>query len=167
MSTADLHVPYRFFRVETRNSLYSDQAESEAELVIVDSNIALVCFDMADLLMQGASLYDSINALDNDWRTMVFEGQEAYCDHFGKRITRLYRKWHDTSEGVLNLYSRVEREYAARGFETDSAKKLRSAVREVKGALTDDTEFFSHSSLVELRDAAIDAFRSGATEAAS
>lgn len=164
MSADTVHVPYRFFRVETRNCLYCDQAESEADMVIAESNVALVCFDMTDLVLQGVALYDSINSLDNDWMTMVFEGCESYNAVLDRRIERLYRKWFDTSSLVLSLHSRIEKEYVDRGFDTDPVARLRSAVHEVKNSLADDADFFSHPRLEELRDAAIDAHQNGATE---
>ena len=150
----------RVYFVETRASLYRQEADS----VINEHNDAMLSFGMADLIVQGHDLYESVNRLDNDWRMLVFKGAAPYSEEFDKRIQRLYRSWYDTTEGTLKLFEKIRDDYIGRGFDKPPVDRLAAALREIKGAITDDGAFFNHESLTQLRDSAIDSFRAGDAE---
>ncbi|HEX3657148.1 MAG TPA: hypothetical protein VHV55_15150 [Pirellulales bacterium] len=157
----------RLIFVETRAGLYRQQVESETESendgadAVQSSKPVIACFDLVDLIAQGANLFDSINRLDNDWRMLVYSKVVPYREAFERRIEKLYSNWLEASERVIVLYTKLEAEYKARGFDVDLAEKLLAAIREARGTLTPDDKFFSHQKLVDLRDAAIDESRSG------
>ena len=154
----------RFLFVENRAGDYRTQYESEAEdgsaALMQDSAMAVLCFDFADLVVQGNNLYESINSLDNDWRTLVYTEAIPYSDHFENRIKRLYERWLDVSKGVNAFYGRIETNFTSRGFDTKPIHELRKAIREVEAMPCDDSRFFADAKLVELRDAAINDYRS-------
>lgn len=152
----------RFIHVEIRNSLYRSQVDS-GEKVGPEVPPARACFDLADLIVQGLAVLESIHSLDHDWRLLVYEKRLLYSEGFERRIGRLYQMWHETSTDVLALYECVSNDYQKQGFETQPIERLRSACREIEGLLTDDEAFFKDQKLVELRDAAIDAHRNGKT----
>lgn len=152
----------RFIHVEVRSSLYRSQVAS-GETVRADVPAALACFDLADLVVQGAAVLDSIHCLDHDWRFSVFEKRLVYSEAFERRIARLYQVWYETSTDVIALYDCLSSDYQKQGFNLQAVERLRSACREVAGLLTDDEAFFTHPKLVALRDAAIDAHRNGQT----
>jgi hypothetical protein len=152
----------RFNYVEARAGLYCTQLELDSdEALMQDSALAILCFDFADLVGQGNSLYGSINSLDNDWRRLVYTEAIPYAESFENRIKRLYGKWLDTSTRVIDLYNKIESEFLSRGFDTTPVHDLRKAVREVRGMLVDDSAFFRSAKLIELRDVAIDDVHSG------
>jgi len=153
----------RFIFIEARAGLYRQQIESESDCDLMqDHNMAMACFEMADVLLQGCGLYSSINSLDEDWRMLVFKKAIEYRPEFERRIGRLYKSWLDASVGLMRLYDeRIGMEYAQRGFDVERVAELRKSIREVQGALTDDAAFFRHEPLVQLRDEAIDACRGG------
>ena len=152
----------RFNYVEARAGLYRTQLELDSDEALMQvSALAILCFDFADLVGQGNSLYDSINSLDNDWRNLVYTEVIPFAESFENRIKRLYEKWLDVSNRVIDLYAKIESEFVSRGFDTTPVHSLRKAVREVQGMLVHDSAFFCGAKLVELRDAAIDDVRNG------
>ena len=152
----------RFINVENRAVLYDAQLQRDAdETLMQDSGLAILCFDFADLVGQGNCLFESINSLDNDWRTLVYSEVIPFVEPFENRIKKLYEKWLGVSKGVVELYNRIESEFVSRGFDTNPIHELRKAIREVEGMLIDDSEFFSGAKLVDLRDAAIDDLHKG------
>lgn len=152
----------RFIHVEIRNSLYRSQVES-GEKSGSDVPPARACFDLADLIVQGLAVLESIHSLDHDWRFLVYEKRLVYSEAFERRIGRLYQMWYETSADVIAVYDCISIDYQKQGFDTQPIERLRSACREVEGLLTDDEAFFKDQKLVELRDAAIDAHRNGKT----
>jgi len=161
----------RFRSVERRRDAY---AASEAAFRnvcagpsaiegLTESAARLVCFDLVELVDQGGELFDSINRLDNDWRALIFDEVLVYDEAFDERIRGLYRTWLEASEHVLEAVGWVEAIHPQAEPTRGSCARLASAVREVRGLLIEDKEFFGHEKLVELRDAAIDEFRADQT----
>jgi hypothetical protein len=146
----------RFKSVRTRNGLYR---RSEYEAVIDDSNRAQLCFQFADLVLQGVDLFDGINSLDEDWRMLISDpaSEVQYSDAFEGQITELYRTWLETSHKVLGTYDRLKGDY----IDQTRINRLQSGVREVEGILAGDAEFFTE--LWPIRDEAIDQYRNGET----
>lgn len=154
----------RFIFVETRAAIYRQQAESGVGAIIVEqSQAAVTCFDLADLISQGVDLFESIGSLDEDWRLLVFENTLPYDKNFEQRVVNLYKLWLAVSEHVLSIYERLAAEYNGRGFDGARVQKLHSAVREAKGVLTDDAAFVADDALVNLRDEALDSHAKGQT----
>lgn len=142
--------------------MYVAQVESEGRH-IAELKSAEACFELVDLMLQGLSLYESINSLDDDWHLLVHEKQMEYSETFSDRISRLYKDWFAMSGYVLEIYSQLETAYRDLGFDSKPVGRLQSAYRETKGMLTDDAEFFKGEKLVDLRDAAVDSNRRGDT----
>ncbi len=151
----------RFKSVKTRNGLYR---RCEHESVVENSNRAQLCFQFADLALQGVDLFDAINSLDEDWRMLVADpaNQIQHDEAFDQKVTELYRSWLETSQKVLHTYTRLRNDYVERGFDQDRIRALESAVREVEGLLSSDSVFFTD--LWTLRDEAIDQHHNGSAE---
>ena len=154
----------RFIFVENRAGCYRTQYESESaegyDDLMHESAVAVLCFDFADLVVQGNNLYESINSLDNDWRKLVYANEIDYSVHFENRIKRLYTGWLDVSRKVIALYGRIESDFNSRGFDTDPIHQLRRSICEVEVMECDDSRFFVDANLMALRDAAIEDYRS-------
>jgi hypothetical protein len=150
----------RFICVEHRAGCYRTQFELGSddvnENLTRDPAMAILCFDFADLVVQGNNLYESINSLDNDWRKLVYAEAIPFEESYENRLKRLYAGWLDVSKKVVELYNKIESEYASRGFDAAPIHELRRAIREVEGMQIDDSQFFAHPKLIALRDAAID-----------
>ena len=163
MSQLILSAEKRFFFVENRAGCYRTQFESESargyDDLMHDSAAAVLCFDFADLVVQGNNLYESINSLDNDWRKLVYANEIEYSVHFENRIKRLYVGWLDVSLKVIALYGKIESDFNSRGFDTDPIHKLRQSICEIETMECDDSRFFVDAKLVDLRDAAIEDYR--------
>ena len=155
----------RFYYVETRAGVYRTQYESAFEEpcdnLMEDSAAAILCFDFADLVVQGNNLYESINSLDNDSRTLVYREEIPFVESCEKCIRRLYALWLDVSRKVVIVYSKIESDFLRRGFDATPIHELRKAIREAEAMSKCDSDFFTHSKLVDLRDQAIDDLRAG------
>ncbi len=155
----------RFIYVERRAGDYRIQYESGSDEVsenlMHDFAVAILCFDFADLVVQGNNLYESINSLDNDWRKLVYMEVIPFAENFENRIKKLYAGFLAVSKNVINLYGRIESQFVSRGFDTKPIHELRTAIREVEGVMIDDASFFTGTKLIDLRDAAIDDVQNG------
>jgi hypothetical protein len=151
----------RLFFVETRNGLYRQYVDMEADAVAVEPSAALLGFDCTDLAKTGVELYESINSLDEDWRELVYGKQVAYSPAIEKRLEKLYASWLETSERLLRIFAASHNQLQDSGVDLQEAARLENAVREVRGLLTPDREFFGSEKLAELRDAAIAEVRAG------
>ena len=104
----------RFIYVENRAGDYRTQLEYGLEgphdNLMQDSATAILCFDFADLVVQGNNLYESINSLDDDWRKLVYTEVIPYEESSENRIKRLYAGWLDVSKRVVELYNKIESE---------------------------------------------------------
>ena len=152
----------RFRSVQRRNAEYEHDAARDS--VIAESERAIHCFDFAELVKQGADVLESINGLDDDWRRMIFTKVLPFEQAFEDEIRNLYVAWLATTEKVLGCYQVIEADFLARGFSVEHVAFLQAGVREVRGILTSDAEFFNSSALVDLRDKAIDDFHNGNCE---
>ena len=127
-----------------------------AEQWKADHDRAMECLDLELLLQWGLSCYDAINFADEKVRSLARSGKLEFTPEVADVITTAYRSWMKPCETVIRQLEAFERD----GFSVEKAERFRSACREVRGILTDDAEFFGDG-LVELRDGAIDAFRTG------
>lgn len=136
-----------------------DNFQQEAEQWKIDHDTAMQCVDLELFLQEGLSIYEAINHLDEEYRTLIHSGDAEYDPAAEDLVRRIYERWLEACELLLDL--KVIESFEQQGFRVNYADEFRAACREVRGALTEDAEFFSSDRLVELRDAAIDECRRG------
>lgn len=131
--------------------------EEESELWKADHKAAMAFFDFEDLLSHGIQLFDSITKMDEQWRSKVLGGEEEYDLAVLNGIKDAYRWWLRPCDAIEARLDQFDREFGT----LRRAEEFRKCHREAVGILTPDEEFFSHDSLVQLRDDAIDIQRKG------
>lgn len=142
--------------VKRRIASYREDVESWK----IDHEFAMRCVDFEILLQHGLFVYDLINQIDEAIRAASRKGMIEFTRDIQDSVSALYRWWLEPCDAVLQLLVRFERQ----GYEVDHASEFRSAVREVRGVLTPDDEFFQESDVAALRDAAIESFERGECE---
>jgi len=155
MATAEA----RFVYVEQRAVLYRTTVAKDAGALNDLRDMAMLCFDFADVVIQGCDIYRSVTQLDEDWRMLVLKKEIEFCPAFELRIENLYRDWLQTSLQAITIYEQFDGEYQRRGFDAAGVETLRRYCREAAGILTKDAEFFSHEKLFELGRSALEQHR--------
>jgi hypothetical protein len=115
--------------------------------------------DMETVLGRGNWLFWAISVVDQNWHTEVYENRVPYNPTEEAEIVDYYRAWLLPTGDLLARIKELE----SRNYVVTGAEKFRDNCREVRGLLTDDTDFFDGDSLSELQDRAIDAHSEGRT----
>lgn len=148
----------QFRSVRNRLKGYADDVQEWKS----EHDRAMQCMDFELLLQHGLSLYETVNWIDETWRSRMFAKNQAFDQEMADLVEDLYKWWLRPCDVLLEELRNLERD-----FSVEYAEQFRSACREVKGLLTPDDEFFSGGDLVTLRDKALDAHERGECEAVS
>ncbi|HVA51192.1 MAG TPA: hypothetical protein VNH11_32925 [Pirellulales bacterium] len=125
--------------MEQRAGLYRTQVAHDA--VLGPNDVAVLCFDFADVAAQGCNLFQSIKELNDDYRTLVAKEDLEYDETLERRIIELYEEWLQTSVRALEGFGRIAREYNAHGFDTARIERLRACCDEAGEILKEDAEW--------------------------
>lgn len=121
---------------------------------------AMAFWAFEDFLRFCIEAFDRIGRQDEGWRRLVLRGERSFSADEEKELLELYSLWERTCSKLLEPLSVVEK----RGYTIECAARFRACVREAKGILTADEDFFDSDALAELRDRAIDDNRHGEVE---
>ncbi len=113
-----------------------------------------------DLVAKANFLFGRILELDSDIQECVLSGKSEFDEATDSMVRDVLRQWGEVSLDVLQHVVGLENVYG----DLEGAQVLRANVKQARSILTPDSEFFNSEQLVELRDAAIEAHRSGQTE---
>lgn len=141
-----------------RNEVHLYRAESEAWKPANRS--ARRCRALERRLALGVFTFRQICQADEDWRGELYAGRVSFSEQVETAIADAYRVWATACAAFLQAIADAE----AAGTEIEGAGEFRRCCQEVRGILTSDKDFFSGPELTALRDEAVDAQRSGATE---
>ena len=76
--------------VEKRVALYQEQQEAWK----ADHRMAMACFEVEELLVEGLQIYDSIHRFDANWKLEVFREICEYDPNVDEQIRGLFgRGW--------------------------------------------------------------------------
>jgi len=121
------------------------------------------CWLWEDIVAKANFVFQRIILLDQDVREAEFSGkfsrQQSFED-FDRRLTELLREWAEVSAQLEPHVARLASTYG----EVDGGQTFLSNFAEARAMLTPDDGFFNHEKLVEMRDGAVDVFRSGHAE---
>jgi hypothetical protein len=161
MATAEA----RFIYLEQRTGLYRTQVAHDA--VLGSDETTVLCFDFADIAAQGCGLFESIKELNDDYRTLVAKEELDYEETLERRIVELYAEWLRASLKAVDSYRRIEREYAARGFDTQRVDRLRACCKEAAEILKEDAAWdeIEQTALSSIRIDAVAAYLRSSGEA--
>jgi len=147
---------------EKRVDAYSSSNADDWKL---DHKLAMLCFDIQELMREGADIFDDLHSLENDWREDVCRGAIDYCEDFESRLTGLYERWFRASVAFLAVFDQSARsEYISRGFDAKPVQDLRGRVEKAKNFLTPDEKFFAHDATYDLAERAVQEHTEGRTE---
>jgi len=118
------------------------------------------CWVWEDLVAKANFIFGRILDLDTDIQESVLAGQAEFDEATDRNLREVLGQWSEVSLVVLHHAVRLEKTYG----DVDGAQVLRANIEQAQSILTADSEFFSSERLVELRDTAIEAHRSGQTE---
>jgi len=116
-----------------------------------------------DLIDKANHLFERMIAFDMSLREAAFSDKlsgEAEYVELDSKLGELFRSWLRVSERIAPLVSQFRREF----IEVDGEKAFLQNVERAQGMATPDDQFFVADKLVELRDSAVDAVRSGDVE---
>lgn len=135
-------------------------AYQDAEPWKVEHDARMECFQIEDAITAGNALFALVSEYDFQWHERVMSGVWPYSEASERPPEALYRLWLGAAERVLERAETRTREgHAIKGLE-----EYRDNVREARGVLTPDDDFFTSEELADLRDAAIEDHRAGLTE---
>jgi hypothetical protein len=120
--------------------------------------VAMRCFALQDTIASGLCLYHSLVALDEAVRDALLSDPKrsnAQTAAVLAEIHKLFAWWLKPCSNVDRAIAELE----GQGFEVDGAANFRSCYAEARWIV--DENALSHPKMVEARDAAIDALRSG------
>lgn len=113
-----------------------------------------------DLVAKANFIFGRILELDTDIQEGVLTGKFEFDEEADVKVRDLLRQWSEVSVKVLQHVVQLEKLFG----DVEGAQVLRANMKQAQSMLTPDSEFFNSEQLVELRDAAIEAHRSGQTE---
>jgi len=125
-----------------------------------DHHQVQACWAYEDLVAKANFLYTRIIDLDQDIReSFLLQGCE-FNPELDRDLSNILSNWLAASLEILPHVGALEKEYSG----LDGGDDFRRNVKEAQSILTPDSEFFVGDALIELRDQAVDAHRSGLTE---
>lgn len=113
-----------------------------------------------DLVAKANFLFGRILELDTDIQEGVLTGKTEFDEAVDGQVRDVLRQWNEVSVTVLQQVVGL----VTTSGDEEGAQVLRANVKQAQSILTSDSEYFSSEQLVQLRDAAIEAHRSGQTE---
>ncbi len=119
---------------------------------------AMACCDLENLLVYYIEAFQRINRIDEAWREGVLKKRLSYDAEFEGMIGNIYRDWLEMCERFVDSLCKLQETYII-----ECADQFLGCIREAKGILKEDSDFFSGEELVDLRDAAIDGHQRGET----
>ena len=119
-----------------------------------DHDRAMACFELDELIKDSAQVYEDICRLDEQWHLLIYK---TGGDHPTDTIDDLYESWFAATRRLNDLFSMMEAEYAARGFDRKNHTWF-VACRNTCAAILDPSELES-----DLADEAIQQHRNGDT----
>ena len=122
-----------------------------------DHQSAQLCIDLQEIIALGLFLFGRISRLDEQWHAKVFKDEKNYDKQEADSINSLYAMWASPSERICKLIDQMEE----KGFEVEGSKEFRKHSNEVRGVLTQDSDFFNPDQLERLEDAAVQEHRAG------
>jgi hypothetical protein len=134
---------------------YNDEADDLQS----KHNEAMECRDCEDFLQLGIDAFDWLMRADTSIRTRVFRGEVPYTKEIDEALWTLLETWRTPCDFALTWAEKQKK----RGFHVENLVEFQKCCREVADMLTPDDQFFSHDSLVALRDEALDEHAEGKT----
>lgn len=122
-----------------------------------DHHEAMECLSFEATLKHGVELYDFLIWLDEQVRHHMLKHPTEGDASILAALKKLFTLWLEPCEDVENHLRRFER----KGFTVKFAKDFRVRCAEARWMTKPAGEAFDHPRVVEARDAAIDAIRSG------
>ena len=119
---------------------------------------AMACYSFEDVLTKGSNLFTSIISAEERWRLQVYRIEIAFSESKAAEFVDLIKDWLKPCQTLLTELKHFE----DAGFAVKHSRKFRRSVREAKGTVTPDDEFFTDDRLVEERDRAVDEARESA-----
>jgi hypothetical protein len=114
---------------------------------------------LGTLLSAQVVVYDMLIQLDEQWRAAITAKPESYDTRAHQELDKMFAEWLAAAATFDKLLS----EFESQKLVVAHAEEFRRRLREARDAATPDSEFFNHSKLVELRDAALDEHARGET----
>ncbi|MGD9648537.1 MAG: hypothetical protein AB7U73_22695 [Pirellulales bacterium] len=111
------------------------------------------------LLSAHVVAYDMLIQLDEQWRAAVAAKPKSYDAPMHQELEAMFAEWLAAAERLEKALLDLEQQQSS----VEHAAEFRRRLSEARDSATADTEFFSHSKLVELRDAALDEHARGET----
>ena len=134
--------------------------EDECDLWKSDRDLAMLSFDIQELIHDGIKLFRDICRLDENWRLAVLEKRIPYDLDFEQKLRSVVQTFHRTSSAInRELIPLAEKA----GHSLDRVNDFRGVCAAVKGMVTPDDEFFCDDALLRLQADAIDAHDDGRT----
>ena len=135
-----------------------DAYEDEFDLWKSDHELAMMSFDIQELIHDGITLFRDICRLDENWRLAVFEERIPYDLDFEEKLRSLVQRFHRTTSAInRDLIPSVKKT----GHSLDRVDEFRGVCAAVKGMVTPDDEFFCDDALLRLQTDAIDDHNNG------
>ena len=134
-----------------------DLYRSEVDQWKQDHEEAMACLSFEQTLQLGVSLYDFLISLDEEIRSRMLSGQMQQDAGLLKAVKALFGAW-------LLPCPRVEerlRKFERKGYTMKLASEFRSRCAEARWMMKPAGEAFDHQRVVDARDEAVDAIRSG------
>ena len=120
---------------------------------------AIDCRDCEDFLQLGIEAFNWLGRADQTIRQEVFAGRLEHDPEVDSALAALYSEWLKPC-GYAEHWVAVQRE---RGFRVDNLEEFRKCCREAQAIAEANAGLLENDAIVELRDAAIDAYRKGET----
>jgi hypothetical protein len=118
------------------------------------------CWLWEDLIAKGNFLFTRILDLDTDIQESVLSGADEFDPDLDCKIHKILAEWLEVACEIEPHILRLRNQYGT----VDGGDELKSHIREARGILTPDNDFFAGDKLAELRDRAIEDNRAGLTE---
>lgn len=142
---------------EIRDLLDDLARRSEPWKIAHDS--AMRCRDAEDATTLAIAVSLSIDLIDQNRRGAMFAGQEPFSAVEEAAIETMYRDWLKSAESIAAKLADAE----AAGYTIRFAEAFRRCHREARGIFEPAAQYLDHPAMTDLRDAAIEAHRSGLT----
>jgi hypothetical protein len=143
-----------------RNLLRSElnTCENKVDLWKADHELAMVYFNICDLVREANDLFERLTKFDDDFRNGFYNDPGEYDDLIESQVDNLFRRWTDVVRAVVEkMLPWAEGRYDG----VEGSDKLRRYLTEAAGINSEPAEFFQADGLVKFRDDAIDEYLNG------
>lgn len=114
---------------------------------------------LGTLLSAHVVVYDMLIQLDEQWRAAIAAKPESYDARAHQELDAMFAEW----LAAAATYEKLLSEFDSQELGVAHAEEFRRRLREARDIAMADSEFFNHSKLIELRDAALEEHALGET----